>query len=216
MLAAAREAGVKRFVHVSTEAVLADGGPLRHVDETAPYPKGTRGSTPAPRRSQSSSCSRRTRPEMRTGAIVRPRLVWGRGRHDAGAHADPRGGAAGAAGRWVGGGRLPRRRRATCGTSAEGMRVRRRARARAAQIVLPHRRRSRAVPRLHHPAGGGARRGDAGPQHPLPGRQDRGRRGGPRLAGAPPQGRAAGQRGRWRWPSAVTRSPSTTSRPARS
>src|SRR3954467_15787912 len=50
LLDAAREAGVRRFVHVSTEAVLADGkplhyahetapdNPLHYVDETAPYP----------------------------------------------------------------------------------------------------------------------------------------------------------------------------------
>ena len=38
VLEAAREAGVPRVVHVSTEAVLADGKPLANVDETAPIP----------------------------------------------------------------------------------------------------------------------------------------------------------------------------------
>src|SRR5438270_64116 len=38
MLAAARAAGVRRFVHVSTEAVLLGGPPLVNVDETRPRP----------------------------------------------------------------------------------------------------------------------------------------------------------------------------------
>jgi nucleoside-diphosphate-sugar epimerase len=37
-LAAARAAGVPRFVHVSTEAVLVDGKPIIQADETRPRP----------------------------------------------------------------------------------------------------------------------------------------------------------------------------------
>src|SRR5262249_17028112 len=36
VLAAARSAGVKRFVHIGTEAVLADGKPIVSADETRP------------------------------------------------------------------------------------------------------------------------------------------------------------------------------------
>jgi len=39
LLEAARAAGVKRFVHVSTVATLFDGRPLDGVDEAAPYPR---------------------------------------------------------------------------------------------------------------------------------------------------------------------------------
>src|SRR6478735_3062992 len=38
VLAAARAAGVRRFVHVGTEAVLADGKPIVRADETRPIP----------------------------------------------------------------------------------------------------------------------------------------------------------------------------------
>src|SRR5688500_16422261 len=38
VLAAAKAAGVRRFVHVGTEAVLADGKPIVDADETRPHP----------------------------------------------------------------------------------------------------------------------------------------------------------------------------------
>src|SRR2546428_789915 len=38
VIAAARAAGVRRLVHVSTEAVLVGGGPIVDVDETRPRP----------------------------------------------------------------------------------------------------------------------------------------------------------------------------------
>ena len=37
-LRAARAAGVPKFVHIGTEAVLAGGGPIVRADETRPYP----------------------------------------------------------------------------------------------------------------------------------------------------------------------------------
>jgi nucleoside-diphosphate-sugar epimerase len=78
MLDAAREAGVRRFVHVSTEAVLVDGKPLRFVDESAPYPSkhvGEYARTKALAEQLVLSANSR---QMRTVA-VRPRLVWGPG-----------------------------------------------------------------------------------------------------------------------------------------
>ncbi len=39
IVCAADAAGVKRFVHVGTEAVLAPGGALRNADEGTPIPK---------------------------------------------------------------------------------------------------------------------------------------------------------------------------------
>ena len=46
VLAAARAAGVRRLVHVSTEAVLADGHPIIRADETRPYPANPVGPYP--------------------------------------------------------------------------------------------------------------------------------------------------------------------------
>lgn len=43
LLAACRQARVRRLVHVSSEAVLAGGEPLLDVDERAPYPAEPRG-----------------------------------------------------------------------------------------------------------------------------------------------------------------------------
>lgn len=47
MLAAARAAGVKRLVHVGTEAVLADGKPIVRADETRPRAAKPTGAAPA-------------------------------------------------------------------------------------------------------------------------------------------------------------------------
>jgi nucleoside-diphosphate-sugar epimerase len=78
LLAAARAAGVARFVHVSTEAVLVGGAPLIRVDETRARPSKPIGLYPATK----------GRAEERVLAangggleamIVRPRFVWGAG-----------------------------------------------------------------------------------------------------------------------------------------
>ncbi|HEX8742907.1 MAG TPA: NAD-dependent epimerase/dehydratase family protein [Thermoleophilaceae bacterium] len=75
-LEAARGAGVRRFVHVGTEAAVLAGEPLVDVDETAPLRPDSR----AP------YCSTKARAEalVRTAGgietvVVRPRLVWGPG-----------------------------------------------------------------------------------------------------------------------------------------
>jgi nucleoside-diphosphate-sugar epimerase len=75
-LDAARGAGVRRFVHVGTEAALLAGEPLRDVDETAPLRPD----------SKALYCSTKAKAEalVRDAAgietvVVRPRLVWGPG-----------------------------------------------------------------------------------------------------------------------------------------
>lgn len=78
VLAAAGEAGVRRFVHVSTEAVLADGRPVRFVDESAPYPKRHVGEYARTKALAEQTVLAHDSREMRTMA-VRPRLVWGPG-----------------------------------------------------------------------------------------------------------------------------------------
>jgi nucleoside-diphosphate-sugar epimerase len=77
VLRAAARAGVPRLVHVSTEAVLADGQPLRGVDETHPYPArhirpyGITKALAEQHVVAANSASLAT-------VVVRPRFVWGR------------------------------------------------------------------------------------------------------------------------------------------
>jgi nucleoside-diphosphate-sugar epimerase len=77
-VAACRDAGVGRLVHVSTEAVLLAGEPLVNVDETAPLRPD----------SKSLYCSTKARAEQAVRdangdgietVAVRPRFVWGPG-----------------------------------------------------------------------------------------------------------------------------------------
>jgi nucleoside-diphosphate-sugar epimerase len=78
VITAAKRAGVPRFIHVSTEAVLVGGAPLVQVDESRSRPARTPGLYPhtkalAEDRVQA-ACSDTFR-----AMIVRPRFIWGRG-----------------------------------------------------------------------------------------------------------------------------------------
>jgi nucleoside-diphosphate-sugar epimerase len=75
---ACREAGVKRLVHVGTEAALMAGQPLVNVDESAPL----RPDSPALYSSSKAKAERLVRAANGDGletVVVRPRFVWGRG-----------------------------------------------------------------------------------------------------------------------------------------
>jgi len=77
-LAGARQAGVRRFVHVSTEAVLLAGDPLVEVDERAPL----RFDSPALYASTKARAEGAVIEANGDGlqtVVVRPRFVWGRG-----------------------------------------------------------------------------------------------------------------------------------------
>jgi len=77
VLRAVERAGVPRLVHVSTEAVLADGRPLRNVDETHPYPARhirPYGITKALAEQHVVAASS----ARLATVVVRPRFVWGR------------------------------------------------------------------------------------------------------------------------------------------
>ena len=78
LLAAARRAGVRRFVHVSTEAVLAAGRPLHLVDEQVPYPRRHAGEYARTKAVAEQLVLAADDAELDTVA-VRPRLVWGPG-----------------------------------------------------------------------------------------------------------------------------------------
>jgi nucleoside-diphosphate-sugar epimerase len=79
VLAACATAGVRRFVHVGTEAALLAGQPLVNVDETAPL----RPDSPALYSSTKAQAEQLVRAANRDGSfetvVVRPRFVWGRG-----------------------------------------------------------------------------------------------------------------------------------------
>jgi nucleoside-diphosphate-sugar epimerase len=77
-LAAARQAGVRRFVHVGTEAALLAGQPLIEVDERAPL----RFDSPALYSSTKARAEDAVIEANQDGletVVVRPRFVWGRG-----------------------------------------------------------------------------------------------------------------------------------------
>lgn len=77
-LRGAREAGVRRFVHVGTEAALMAGQPLVNVDETAPL----RPDSKAPYAATKAIAEQRVRAANEEGfetVVIRPRLVWGPG-----------------------------------------------------------------------------------------------------------------------------------------
>lgn len=75
---AARAARVPCLVHVSTEAVLVGGGPLRGVDETFPYPERPAGIYPKTKAAAERLVLAASSRELRAVA-VRPALVWGKG-----------------------------------------------------------------------------------------------------------------------------------------
>jgi nucleoside-diphosphate-sugar epimerase len=78
VLAAARAAGVSRVVHVSTEAVLADGKPIVRADETRPRPAKPAGPYPISKGLAEDAVLAANSPELAT-VIVRPRFIWGAG-----------------------------------------------------------------------------------------------------------------------------------------
>jgi nucleoside-diphosphate-sugar epimerase len=76
LLNAAREAGARKLVHVSTEATLADGSPLVRVDEARALPMRPLPRYPATKAASERLVLQANSEELRTVA-VRPRLIWG-------------------------------------------------------------------------------------------------------------------------------------------
>jgi nucleoside-diphosphate-sugar epimerase len=77
-LAGCRRAGVRRFVHCSTEAALLDGRPLRSIDESVPLrpeSKALYASTKALAEQAVSAAGA----EGFEPVVLRPRMVWGEG-----------------------------------------------------------------------------------------------------------------------------------------
>jgi nucleoside-diphosphate-sugar epimerase len=79
VLAAARAAGVRRVVHVSTEAVLADGEPIVRADEARPYPARPAGPYPISKGLAERAVVAANRLGELETVVVRPRFIWGKG-----------------------------------------------------------------------------------------------------------------------------------------
>ena len=77
-LDACRAAGVRRFVHVGTEAGLLAGRPLRNVDENAPLRPDSRAHYSATK-AQAELAVREANDAGFETVVLRPRLVWGAG-----------------------------------------------------------------------------------------------------------------------------------------
>lgn len=75
---AARKAGVRRLVHVSTEALMAGGKPFVDMDETWPYPKKPVGMYATTKGLAEQLVIKANSEELATLA-VRPPLIWGKG-----------------------------------------------------------------------------------------------------------------------------------------
>jgi nucleoside-diphosphate-sugar epimerase len=78
VLTASREAGVRRFVHVGTEAALIAGQPLVNADETAPLRPDSNALYCATKATAEQAVHDANGDALET-VVVRPRLVWGRG-----------------------------------------------------------------------------------------------------------------------------------------
>jgi len=76
LLRASVDAGVRRFVHVGTEAALLHGQPLVHADERTPLAFGSRAPYSATKAEAESAVVAASGIET---MVVRPRFVWGPG-----------------------------------------------------------------------------------------------------------------------------------------
>ena len=77
-LKACRDAGVRRFVHVGTEAALLVGQPLVNADERAPLRPDSRAHYPATKAMAEQAVLDANGDGLET-VVLRPRLVWGPG-----------------------------------------------------------------------------------------------------------------------------------------
>ncbi|TGK05113.1 NAD-dependent epimerase/dehydratase family protein [Leptospira langatensis] len=78
LLEVAKQAGVKRFIHMGTEAALFFGQDMVQIDETYPYPR----SSPYLYSETKAEAERRVVAANSSGfetIVLRPRLVWGPG-----------------------------------------------------------------------------------------------------------------------------------------
>lgn len=75
----AKKAGIKRFLHISTEAVLFVGQDLNDIDEDYPYPKKSKFLYSESKLEAEKLVLNANKNEEFEVMIIRPRLVWGPG-----------------------------------------------------------------------------------------------------------------------------------------
>jgi nucleoside-diphosphate-sugar epimerase len=78
VIAAARAAGVRRLVHVGTEAVLADGKPIVRADEQRPRASRPAGLYPLTKGLAEAAVLAANGDGLET-VVIRPRFIWGKG-----------------------------------------------------------------------------------------------------------------------------------------
>jgi nucleoside-diphosphate-sugar epimerase len=78
LIAACRAAGVRRLVHVGTEAALLHGQPLIAADERTPLAFDSRAAYSATKAAAEAAVIEANRDGLET-VVVRPRFVWGKG-----------------------------------------------------------------------------------------------------------------------------------------
>lgn len=101
LLDAARRAGVRRFLHVSTDSVLLDGRDMAGVDETTPVPAKSPYPYAATKAAGEKAVLAANGSDLET-VVVRPVLVWGPG--DQAILPDLRAAVNGGAFAWIGSG----------------------------------------------------------------------------------------------------------------
>ena len=77
ILTAAKAAGVKRFIHISTDSVLLTGKPLRGVTEDVPYPEKAVGNYSKSKQLAEEIVLNSNSANLSV-IVLRPRFVWGR------------------------------------------------------------------------------------------------------------------------------------------
>lgn len=79
LLQAAQAAGIRRFLHISSEAVLFHGQPMRQVDERYPYPQRHAFLYAESKAAAEQSVLAANQPGVFDTLVLRPRMVWGPG-----------------------------------------------------------------------------------------------------------------------------------------
>lgn len=77
VMEAARAAGIRKVVHISTESVLATGKPLVNVDETKPLPRKFAGGYSRSKAAAERIALASNAPDFPV-VVLRPRFAWGR------------------------------------------------------------------------------------------------------------------------------------------
>jgi len=79
LLEQAQAAGVKRFIHISSETVLFQGQDLIDIDENHPYPEGKSPFAYSESKKEAEKLVLAANHEQFTTLALRPRMVWGPG-----------------------------------------------------------------------------------------------------------------------------------------